>query len=127
MNATGFWSLINQAHRDTENEDELIVWLSRVLSTAPTSEAQEFLQYFIIYYDGAYTTDCLYTALIQITHRLVITDEEFSAFCVWLVAQGESAYATTLTTPINVYLHEGKSWQYPHLFQALHDVLTRCT
>ena len=97
MNETEFWGLINLSRRSVSDVAEMPKWLLSHLEEMPVAEIADFGRHFRNASWSAYDKR-LWAAAIAISDHFG-SDDSFSDFCDWLVAQGKEVFDRALADP----------------------------
>lgn len=97
MTEIDFWNLIDLARRSVSSTDEIPKWLVNHLENLPESEIGDFGRIFRQMNRKAYD-ERLWAAAYAISHHSA-SDDVFSDFRGWLIAQGKDVYEKALNDP----------------------------
>jgi len=97
MIETEFWSLINLSRRSVSDVVEIPKWLLNHLQQMPIVEIVNFGRHFRNASRAAYD-ERLWAAAVAISDRFS-SDDSFSDFRGWLVAQGKEVFDRALANP----------------------------
>ena len=97
MTEIEFWNLIDSARRAVSPLSEMPKWLVDHLNKMPVVEIVDFGRHFRNASRKAYD-ERLWSAAIAISHHCS-SDDVFSDFRAWLIAQGKEVYERALADP----------------------------
>lgn len=97
MSQNEFWDLIDSARRSVSTTDQITKWLIQRLTEMSESEIVDFGKHFRDASRFAYD-ERLWAAAIAISDHFS-SDDVFSDFCAWLIAQGKPLYTRVLANP----------------------------
>jgi hypothetical protein len=97
MTEAEFWKIIDVARRSVSTTAEIPKWLVNHLKDMPESEIGDFGRIFRQANRRAYD-ERLWAAAFAISHHFA-SDDLFSDFRGWLIAQGKDIYEKALANP----------------------------